>query len=165
MKLLIKSFLSLAVLILSASCTSNKNIAGKYRSNFAQLGFFVTEIKLNRDSTIEFHKAGDLMNEKLSGRFKILNNNIYVKFDKLKYIEPKNTLSLEELMKLPIDTIESKNLHYYDLKFKRNIPYHLKFKIKSNKLLIYNINTNKIIRRSSNSKKKAKFYLKKLESY
>lgn len=165
MKLLIKSFLFLAVVVLTASCTSNKHIAGRYRSNFARYGFFVTDIKFNRDSTVEYHMAGDVISENLTGRFKIVDNIVYFKIDKLKYIEVKDTLSLEELMLLPIDTTENKNYHHYDLKVENDISYHLKFKIKSNKLLVYDNKTNKIIRKAEGSKKKAKYYLKKLETY
>lgn len=162
MKLLLKSFFFLVVMVLSASCISNKNIVGKYRSNFAQYGFFVTEIKLNCDSTAEYHMAGDMINENLTGHFKITNNIVYFKSDKLKYIEPKQTFPLNDFTL--IDTIESKNYHHYDLKVENNTSYHLKFKIKSKKLLVYDNKTNKMIRVCQGSKKKAKYYLKKLET-
>lgn len=158
-----KVFLFLSIIFIFNSCSSNKNFQGRYRSNFAQLGFFVTDIKFNRDSTVEFHKAGDLMNENLTGRFKVSNNIVYVKFNKLKYDTSKDTLSFDELLKAPIDTNEHKNLHYYDLKFEDNIPYHLKYKIKQDRLLVYNVETNQIIRRFKGSKKVAKFYLQKVE--
>lgn len=153
----------LLLLLLFVSCNSNRNFCGTYRSNFAQLGFFVTQIKFNADSTVKFNKAGDLMNEDLTGKFKISRNNIvYVEFDKLKYNDAPDTLSLTELMEKPIDTNQFQNMHLYDLKFENGIPYHLKYKIKHNKLLVYNIQTGKIVRRSKGSKNTAKFYLKKI---
>jgi hypothetical protein len=154
----------LLLLFLFVSCASNRNISGTYRSNFAEFGFFVTKIRFNADSTVEFSKAGDLINEELKGKFKISRNNIaYIKFDKLKYEILPDTLPLNELQKIVIDTNQFLNLHSYDLKFENGISYHLKYKIKHNKLLGYNIKTGKIIRRSRGSKNIAKFYLKKVK--
>jgi hypothetical protein len=155
------SFLILLFLML-ISCNSKKQIIGKYRSNFAEYGFFVTQIKFNSDSTAEYHKAGDLISEDLTGKFKVSHNIAYIKFDKLKYDVSHDTLSLNEILEREIDTNQFRNGHYYDLKFENGIPYHLKYKIKHNKLLIYNITTGKIVRRTKGSRKKAKFYLKKI---
>ncbi|QGK73997.1 hypothetical protein [Flavobacterium sp. SLB02] len=158
-----KKIFFLLLLLLFVSCNSNRNFCGTYRSNFAQLGFFVTQIKFNTDSTVKFNKAGDLMNEELKGKFKISRNNIaYIEFDKLKYDYALDTLSMGELLEKPIDTNQFQNMPLYDLKFEDGIPYHLKFKIKYNKLLVYNIQTGKIVRRSKGSKNIAKFYLKKI---
>ncbi|MBF4483191.1 hypothetical protein [Flavobacterium sp. CSZ] len=158
-----KKIFFLLLLLLFVSCNSNRNFCGTYRSNFAQLGFFVTQIKFNTNSTVKFNKAGDLMNEELKGKFKISRNNIaYIEFDKLKYDYALDTLSMGELLEKPIDTNQFQNMHLYDLKFEDGIPYHLKFKIKYNKLLVYNIQTGKIVRRSKGSKNIAKFYLKKI---
>ncbi|QOG03656.1 hypothetical protein [Flavobacterium sp. MDT1-60] len=153
----------LLISLLFVSCNSNRNFCGTYKSNFAQLGFFVTKIKFNADSTVKFNKAGDLMNEELTGKFKISRSNIvYVKFDKLKYEQPPDSLPLNELQGMPIDTNPFQNMHLYDLKLENGISYHLKYKIKRNKLLVYNIQTGKIVRRSKGSKNTAKFYLKKV---
>lgn len=151
------------LLFLFVSCNSNRNFCGTYQSNFAQLGFFVTKIKFNADSTVKFNKAGDLMNEELTGKFKISRNNIaYIKFDKLKYDYPLDTLTLNELQEKPIDASQFQNMQPYDLKVENGISYHLKYKIKHNKLLVYNIQTGKIVRRSKGSKNMAKYYLKKV---
>ncbi|PIF34728.1 hypothetical protein CLU81_5389 [Flavobacterium sp. 9] len=152
----------LLLLFLFVSCNSNRNIYGTYRSNFAQLGFFVTAIKFNADSTVKYKMAGDLMNEELTGKFKISRNIAYIKFDKLKYDTAADTLSFDELMEMPIDTNQFQNMHLYDLKNENGIPYHLKYKIKHNKLLVYHMQTGKIVRRAKGSKRIAKFYLKKL---
>ena len=156
-----KALLFILFLVL-ISCNSSKNVFGKYRSNFAEYGFFVTQIKFNSDSTAEYHKHGDLMNEEVTGRFKVSNNTAYIKFDKLKYDKSKDTLSFSEFLAKEIDTNEYRNLHYYDLKFENGIPYHLKYKIKHNKLLVYSFVTGKIVRRSKGSYNKSKFYLKKV---
>lgn len=155
------SFLIILLLLL-ISCNSSKNIIGTYKSNFAVYGFFVTKIKFNPDSTTEYDKIGDLINENLTGRFKISHNIAYIKFDKLKYDQSKDTLSLNEIFTRKIDTNDYQNLHSYDLKFENGISYHLKYKIKHNKLIAYNIITGKIVRKSKGSKNKRKYYLKKI---
>lgn len=58
------------------SCTSAKNIPGRYRSNFAVHGFFVTRINLNTDSTFGYRMSGDLMFDTSNGRYKIDNKYI-----------------------------------------------------------------------------------------
>lgn len=126
------------------------------------LVFFVTQIKFNTDNTVKFKKVGDLMNEELTGKFKISKNIAYVKFDKLKYDSSQDTLSLNELLESSIDTNQFQNNHLYNLKIENGISYHLKYKIKHDKLLVYNIRTGKIVRRSKGSKNTAKFYLKKV---
>ncbi len=155
------SFLLILFLLL-ISCNSRKNLIGTYRSNFAVHGFFVTEIKFNPDSTTEFHMAGDLMNENLTGRFRVSNNIAYIKFDKLKYDQSKDTLSFSEILAKEVDTNEYRNMHSYDLKLENGISYHLKYRIKHNKLLVYNIVSDKIVRKSQGSKNKRKYYLKKI---
>jgi hypothetical protein len=52
------------------SCSSTKNISGKYRSNFPVHGFFVTRINLNADSTFGYRMSGDLIFDTSSGRYK-----------------------------------------------------------------------------------------------
>lgn len=145
-------------LLILVSCNSNRNICGTYRSNFAQLGFFVTTIKFNADSTVKYNKAGDLMNEELTGKFKISRNIAYIKFD-----EPKlDTITLNESQETPNYANLFQNNHLYDLKHENGIPYHLKYKIKHNKLLVYHMQTGKIVRRAKGSKRIAKYYLRKL---
>ena len=64
------------------SCGVNKKVHGKYRSNFADLGFFITEIELKSDSTFNYVFSGDLIHTELYGNYKVLNKNLYLKFDK-----------------------------------------------------------------------------------
>ncbi|MDR7370167.1 hypothetical protein [Flavobacterium aquidurense] len=156
------SFLPILFLLL-ISCNSRKNLIGTYRSNFAVHGFFVTQIKFNPDSTTEYRMAGDLMNENLTGRFKVSNNIAYIKFDKLKYDQSKDNLSFSEILTKEVDTNEYRNMHSYDLKYENSIPYHLKYKIKQNKLIVYNIVTGKIVRKIQGSMNKRKYYLKKID--
>lgn len=152
----------LLLLFLFVSCNSNRNICGTYRSNFAQLGFFVTTVKFNADSTVKYNKVGDLMNEELTGKFKISRNIVYIMFDEPKYDKPLDTLTFNESQETPNYANLFQNNHLYDLKHENGIPYHLKYKIKHNKLLVYHMQTGKIVRRAKGSKRIAKFYLKKL---
>jgi len=58
------------------SCKSTKNISGKYRSNFAVHGFFVTRINLNTDSTFGYRMSGDMLFDTSNGRYKIDNKYV-----------------------------------------------------------------------------------------
>jgi hypothetical protein len=64
------------------SCSSTKNIAGKYATNFASLGFFGTTIILKPDSTLSYKFSGDLIYHLVTGTYKVSNNRIYMLFDK-----------------------------------------------------------------------------------
>lgn len=67
------------------SCALNKKIEGKYRSNFADLGFFMTTINLKDDKTFEYNFSGDLVNQELTGTYIIDKNLLYLKFSKEKF--------------------------------------------------------------------------------
>ena len=58
------------------SCTSTNSVSGKYRSNFAVHGFFVTRINLNTDSTFGYRMSGDLMFDTSNGHY--THDNKYV---------------------------------------------------------------------------------------
>jgi hypothetical protein len=63
-------------LYLLTSCSWTKSISGKYRSNFAVHGFFVTRINLNNDSTFGYRMSGDLMSDTSNGRYKFDHNYV-----------------------------------------------------------------------------------------
>ena len=53
----IRTVIFFYVLIFFNSCNVSQNIDGKYRSNFGELGFFVTEIKLNSNKTFNYKQG------------------------------------------------------------------------------------------------------------
>jgi len=55
-------------------------IIGNYRSNFAELGFFVTQIELLPDSTFEYEFSGDLFYDRAKGKYKVHNDTIYFEY-------------------------------------------------------------------------------------
>ncbi len=59
-----------------SSCGSTHNISGKYRSNFAVHGFFVTRINLNTDSTFGYRMSGDLMFDTSNGHYRVGNKYV-----------------------------------------------------------------------------------------
>ncbi len=133
------------------SCASNKNLEGNYKSNFADLGFFITTINLKNDKTFEYNFSGDLVNQELTGTYKIDKNLLYLKFSKEKFeIESKNdSLSITELL--------SGNYHNYELKNENGIQYHRKFKIGNKKLFSYRIDNGKLVKRAKKYSDKKRF--------
>jgi hypothetical protein len=96
-----------AALLGLISCSSTKNIAGAYRSNFADLGFFVTRIKLKPDSSFEYRFRGDLMFDTATGKYRLDRRKLILTYD------PR-----------PIDT---SGLSYMrSIGFKFNEPFNLK---------------------------------------
>jgi hypothetical protein len=154
----IKIILIISILTILFSCNSKKSIIGKYRSNFAEMGFFVTKIELNKDSTFHYVFSGDLLHTELDGKYKIENKKLYLKFNKLK------GETESELVKVNgKDTIVNfENFgksHSYDLRNENKIEYHLKYKISNRKLFVYNIITDKIVRKVNGYSANRKYYL------
>ena len=58
------------------SCNGTKDISGRYRSNFAVHGFFVTRINLNPDSTFGYRMSGDLIFDTSSGHYKLTKDHL-----------------------------------------------------------------------------------------
>ena len=73
--------LLLTVFIGLISCNTTLNIPGTYRSNFADLGFFVTNIKLKSDSTFEYRFRGDLLFDTATGNYEIKKRKIILTYD------------------------------------------------------------------------------------
>ena len=76
------AILSLLFLCGLFSCSSTKNIAGKYATNFASMGFFGTTIILKPDSTLSYKFSGDMIYHLVTGTYNVSNNKIYMLFDK-----------------------------------------------------------------------------------
>ena len=123
------------------SCTVNKNIAGKYRSNFADLGFFMTEINLKPDRSFHYVFSGDMQHSELDGKYQIRNNRLYLRFDKLK-----DTTELADNVTI-VDLSNWQNTHFYDLNTENGIEYHLKYQINGEILHPYHITNDRIVRR------------------
>jgi hypothetical protein len=70
-------------LTITISALGQRDITGYYSSNTADMGFFVTKIQLNKDSTFKYEFGGDMMYNKGTGMYKIENGNIiHLTFDK-----------------------------------------------------------------------------------
>ena len=140
-------------IIFLASCSSTKNLNGKYRSNKAELGFFVTEINFENDKDFKYKFSGDLQHTELSRTYKVVNKNAYLKFNKEKgQIETENdSITIVEIL--------SENYHNYDLKNESNIDYHLKYKIKGNRLFLYRIDNGKLVTKSKSYSNTKRFLL------
>ena len=163
----IRTVIFFYALIFFTSCNVSQNIDGKYRSNFSQLGFFVTEIELNPNKTFNYKHSGDLQHTELVGNYKVENKNLYLRFDKLKGETDSNAIRIVGNDTI-VDFEKIMNSHSYELKKENGIEYHLKYKISKNKLLIYHTQTNKIVRKArtySDTKKyyKKKYFLQKME--
>lgn len=134
---------SLSVLI---SCSSTKNIAGTYRSNFADLGFFVTMIKLKKDSTFEYRFRGDLFNDTATGHYEINGHKLLLHYKEV-----------------PMDTSGFANMRSIGFKLDSNslksvVPRNYVFYIRRNK--IYESYQNeKIVTKAFGYSKWEKYFL------
>lgn len=72
--------ISIGFIILTSCRTTN--LVGTYRSNCAEIGFFVTTVKLNNDSTFEYRFRGDLANESGIGTFTVSDRTLELNFVK-----------------------------------------------------------------------------------
>ena len=83
-KFVIRLKLLITISVIVNSCSVNKNISGTYRSNFADLGLFVTVLKLNPDSTVGYRHSGDLIFDTAVGVYHVVDKKVFVKFQKIK---------------------------------------------------------------------------------
>ena len=127
------------------SCSVNKKVEGKYRSNFADLGFFITEIELKPDSTFHYAFSGDLIHTELDGKYIINKNKLYLRFNKLKGETESEIVKINKKDTI-VDFEDFGKTHSYELKKENEIEYHLKYKISKDKLQSYNIVTDKLVR-------------------
>lgn len=135
-------FTLILVLVFLSSCSSRKELEGIYRSQKAELGFFITKIELRNNNQFKYQFSGDLQHTELSGVYQLKDNNLYLKFNKNKgEIETKgDSLTIVEIL--------SGSHHNYDLKNENGINYHVKYKIRGNKLFVYRIDNNKISKKA-----------------
>lgn len=140
------------------SCRVTKNIPGKYKSNFAQSGFFITEIELKSDKSFEYKFTGDLVHTELKGKYTILKNNLYLRFDRTKGETDKDAMVISRKDTV-VDFEKLFNSHHYELKKENDIQYHLKYKISNSKLQPYNINTDKLVRKAKKYSHKRKYII------
>ena len=138
--------MTLLFIVFTVACVAHKDIQGKYRSNKAELGFFITEIELKSDNTFDYKFHGDLQNIKLQGSYEVNEKNVYLRFDKMKN-------ELEQIAEIVEgDTIINlnnfNNFHIYDLKTEGQTKYHLKYKYSTNKLRPYHIETGELVRKA-----------------
>lgn len=74
----------LILIFFSNYSNGQKNIPGYYISNFAESGWFVTEILLNEDSSFKYRFSGDLFYDVTGGKYEIKNDTIFFKFEEFK---------------------------------------------------------------------------------
>ena len=110
-----KIIFCLCSLILFTSCNVTKTPIGRYRSNFAEAGFFITEIELKPENSFNYQFSGDIGHQKLKGKYIIENNNLFLKFNRLKDEIANNTFTINDS-----DTVVGVekfiNSHSFDLK-------------------------------------------------
>jgi len=171
----INQIIVLLLAVTFTTCKTSKEVVGVYRTNFPSLGFFMTQIDLKDDSTFHYIFSGDLTHVELDGNFRINDNKLYLRFDKLKEDYNSLVFGTEENPDTVLNFKDWQNSHTYELKMENGIEYHLKYKIKNNKLNVYHIETGRIVRKGKwftdrkrfilfgpNYKKK-KRYLKKID--
>lgn len=151
----IKIILGLYFSIFLVSCSVNEKVTGKYRSNFASLGFFITEIELKPDNTFHYEFSGDLQHTELDGIYKVEKNKLYLLFTKLKGETEPGTIKIVGNDTI-VDFEKLGNSHSYEIKKENEIEYHLKYKISKNKLQSYN-QTNKLVRKAKKYSEKRKY--------
>lgn len=153
-----KIILFFYISIFLISCGVKEKIDGKYRSNFAELGFFITEIELKSDSTFHYKFSGDLLHTELDGKYIIKQKKLYLRFDRLKNETQSEIVKINEKDTL-INFEDFGKTHSYELKKENEIEYHLKYKISNHRLYVYNVLTDKIVRKANGYSINRKFYL------
>ncbi len=126
------------------SCSVNKYISGSYRSNFADLGFFVTFLKLNQDSTVGYRHSGDLIFDTAVGVYHVVDKKVFVKFQKIK-----------------TDDFGPGNIPVLQTKRNSTLPfeYDYQYFIGHKKLFSTRIATGKILTRATRYSKRKKYVL------
>ncbi len=77
----VKKLITTSSLIFSVFfATAQHKPLGTYRSNFADLGFFITKIDFKSDSTFTYHFSGDLLHDSSQGIFTIRKDTIFLHF-------------------------------------------------------------------------------------
>ena len=136
----ISAIISILFLCGLFSCGSTKNIAGTYRNKFAVANFFGTTIRLMSDSSLQYVFQGDLMYDSTTGQYHIIDNKLYIDFDKElpdtnKMYYRFNNMQLKTFVHLG-DTIKYK-LSYY-IGHDKLFPIHIETGKKVTKARKYN---------------------------
>jgi hypothetical protein len=118
-----------------SSCGSTHNIPGKYRSNFAVHGFFVTIVNLNKDLTFGYRMSGDMLFDTSNGHYRVDNKYIVLSH---KPFQPDTS----EYEKYGKDAV----LLSYALSTNRHLISPEKYVIGHNKLFVCD-STNNIVRK------------------
>lgn len=104
-----KTVLLIFIIIFSNNLFGQEKIFGYYSSNVAELGFFVTKLRLNKNYTFEYEFTGDLIHQTGKGKFEIINKNvILLKFDN----ENEDKKSVSEILSSGNTKIENKKYKY-----------------------------------------------------
>jgi hypothetical protein len=78
----LKKYGTILLTLISLATFGQRSLPGYYSSNVADIGFFLTKIQLNNDSTFKYEFSGDLAYNKGTGKYKIENKNItHLTFD------------------------------------------------------------------------------------
>jgi hypothetical protein len=81
----LKTSLIILLLVNGFSTFGQKRLKGFYSSKKPELGFFVTRIQLNQDSTFKYEFGGDLAYDKGTGKYWCEKGDlILLKFDEVK---------------------------------------------------------------------------------
>ena len=101
--------LLILIIVFSNSLFGQEKIFGYYTSNAAELGFFITKIRLNKDYTFKYEFSGDLINQTGKGKFEISDKNvILLKFEN----EKEDEKSISEMLSSGNTKIENKKYKY-----------------------------------------------------
>jgi hypothetical protein len=145
------------------SCKPNKDIAGTYRSRFAELGFFMTTIRLNHDSTLSYNFKGDLINRSAKGYFRMKGDTIllYYAWDDNDFKDILSGLP-NEAQKLLKDKNALEHRESYIIGCDRLLPVNQNTGKKSARAVRYHKTKKYII--AGSHYYKDKFYLKRLRN-
>lgn len=131
---------------------SQDSLAGCYYSNFAIIGWFGTQIKLNDDKSFEYVFSGDLFHDKTSGTYELNKDCIILNFKQ-------NTDSLQLSFSDSTGNLITSKIPVPENPASQFRPS--KLKIKKDKLVIYD-RLGKRVRRKMNARERwQKYYLVK----
>lgn len=142
----VKNHLFLFIIALELlSCSSKRSVIGIYRSNFAQLGFFITTLNLKTDGSFEYRFQGDLIFNQATGHYVINKGKLRLTYN----LTPVDTGVLRSYKKMGLRVSDS-------LKIENGYP-HLFYL--GNDKLFSSWQDGKIVRRASAYHKLKKYML------
>jgi hypothetical protein len=142
-------------------CSTTKDISGTYRSNFAEMGFFSTTLKLKKDSTFNYSLRGDLISNEATGLYTLNKRMLLLTYNLT-----------------PLDTVYANMYRNSGMKgvdtLKNETNYPKLFYLRNDKIFV-SFQNGRIVKRGQTYSKrkkylffgshyyKKKFYLKKVE--